>query len=196
MNAEGTRPRISELCVLTVWIALGGPRPVRNRSVAFWRNGRGLNVQIYPDTATWKDFKTGLGGGILALVERILGCDRRGALQWLGDNFGVSTGTVRRTLKERQEFARRLQLARHAATIISGRRAESLIDLRSASGILLERYHNLIRESKAERDIDKLAKAEEVFAMLDVIAGRRDYLKSASGPELQRYFAAFESEVA
>jgi len=179
-------PRIADLSVSSVWEVLGGPPSVRNRSVAWYRGGRGLNIQLYPNTGTWRDFKTGEGGGILALVERVLGCDRRGALEWLSDRFGIASGV--RSLEERRDYSRRLAQARVAASELVERRDAYLMDLRTASGILLAEFHRLIRVGNA-------SKAAEVWAKLDAIAGRRDQYKLATGPELQRLFAQF-SEVA
>ena len=182
----GYGPRIADLSVSSVWEALGGPPSVRNRSVAWYRGGRGLNIQLYPDSGAWRDFKTGEGGGILKLVERVLGGDRRGAIAWLADNFGIAYSE--RTPSERRDYSRRLELARMAAAAIVERRDDYLVDLRTASGLLLAEYHRLIR-------VGNSSKAAEVWAKLDDIAGRRDRFKTATGPELKRLFTQF-SQVA
>ena len=185
-SAAAFGPRIADLSVSSVWEALGGPPSIRNRSVAWYRGGRGLNIQLYPDSGAWRDFKTGEGGGILALVERVLGCDRRGALEWLTNHFGIAYNE--RTPSERLAYSRRLESARMAAAALVERRDDYLIDLRAASSLLLAEYHRLMRVGNA-------SKAKEVWAKLDDIAGRRDRFKTATGPELKRLFTQF-SQVA
>jgi hypothetical protein len=72
-----------------VWSALGGGKLRGNRGRAFWRNGTGFNVALYPQTDTWHDFVTGDGGDVVALVETVQQCDFKAALRWLADFTGM-----------------------------------------------------------------------------------------------------------
>jgi len=181
-----TGPRIETLSLCDVWTALGGGPLRAGRGLAFWRDGDGLSVSLQSDKRAWFDHVTATGGGILALVETVLGCDRRGALEWLSDRYGIARSE--RTPSERRDYSRRLELARLAAAAIVERRDDYLSDLRTASSLLLAEYHRLIR-------VGDWVKAKEVWAKLDDIAGRRDRYRLATGPELKRLFAQF-SEVA
>jgi hypothetical protein len=68
--------------------ALGG-KVRQKRCQAFWRKGDGPNVSLADDKGAWFDHARGEGGGVLDLVQRIRGCDRKEALQWLADFAGV-----------------------------------------------------------------------------------------------------------
>ena len=41
------------------------------------------SLALYLETGTWQDYESGEGGGLLSFVERELGTDRAGALNWL-----------------------------------------------------------------------------------------------------------------
>ena len=62
---------------------LGGGELRHGRGTAFWRHGAGWNVAYDDERGLWFDHAAGGGGGVLALVETALQCDRRGALAWL-----------------------------------------------------------------------------------------------------------------
>ena len=47
---------------------------------AEWRYG---SLSVHPARGTWHDFEADAGGGALALIEHVNGCDKAGALQWL-----------------------------------------------------------------------------------------------------------------
>jgi len=169
-------PRIADLDIGAVWTALGGPPSVRNRSVAWYRGGRGLNIQLYPDSGAWKDFKTGEAGGILAMVERVLGCGRRGAIAWLADNFGIAYSE--RTPSERRDYSRRLEWARLAAAALVARRDEAFNFIREAKRQKLEEYHRLNCAAHEAEDIELLAAAEDVWALLEALDVEGDALLS------------------
>jgi hypothetical protein len=81
--------KLAELDVLAVWNAVGGGRLRGKRGQAFWRDGDGWNISLNLERGTWYDHRDARGGGSLALVETVLGCDRRSALQWLEANCGL-----------------------------------------------------------------------------------------------------------
>lgn len=74
------RVRISD-----VWCGLGGGPLRARRGRAFWRKGDGLNVSLNDEKGVFYDFPPGKGGGILDLVQKARGCDRKAAVQWLAD---------------------------------------------------------------------------------------------------------------
>ena len=55
----------------------------RRRGVAIWRKGKNFSVSLNDTKCVWHDFVTGEGGGVIFLVVKVLGCDRRPALEWL-----------------------------------------------------------------------------------------------------------------
>ena len=50
-----------------------------------WRYGRRGSLVLHPARGTWHDFEADAGGGTLALVQHVNGCDKAGALAWLAD---------------------------------------------------------------------------------------------------------------
>ena len=50
-----------------------------------WRYGRHGSLSVHPARGTWHDFEADAGGGALALIEHVNGCDKAGALAWLVD---------------------------------------------------------------------------------------------------------------
>ena len=50
---------------------------------AEWRYGRHGSLSVHPARGTWHDFEADAGGGALALIEHVNGCDKAGALAWL-----------------------------------------------------------------------------------------------------------------
>lgn len=102
------RELLDQVDLRDVWTSLGGGELRSGRGRAFWRSGDGFNVKV--TARSWRDFKASEGGGILDLVSRVLGCDRRGAAQWLADRYGVALGRTSpnqiRRLAERRNRAR------------------------------------------------------------------------------------------
>jgi len=80
---------LDQLNILNVWAALGGSELRGKRGRAFWRDGDGLNVSLNTDKNTWYDFRDARGGGMLALVEHVLNCERATALDWLQKHCGL-----------------------------------------------------------------------------------------------------------
>ena len=121
--------------VTNVWLALGGPEPKRGRARAFYRNGDNTQAVSLDDAkGCWYDHRDGKGGGMLDLIQRVLGCERADALRWLSNFTGLPLGerpttrTERRVLAERRERDQReirdAELFRIAATSI----AEQVLD--------------------------------------------------------------------
>lgn len=187
-------PRIADLNIVEVWSALGGGPLQRGRGRAFWRGGDGFNVEIYPRTGTWRDHRAGEGGGILRLIELALGCDRRVALAWLADNFGIAM--LERTPEERRAWQRKRQLAEAAAAALAARTEAHLADLQLACGMLLRRYHGLMDEAYRHQEIDLVARAEAVYSKLEELTARRDFLRRASAAEVAAFFAGLSKAVA
>ena len=98
----------SQVRVLDVWRALGGPEPRRGRAPAFWRRSHDPNVSIDAERNVFYDHAQNRGGGVLALVETALDCSRPEALAWLEDEGFIEHRTL--TRKQRREHAQRKTL--------------------------------------------------------------------------------------
>jgi hypothetical protein len=91
-----------------VWQALGGGKINRHhRSRAFWRNGDGWSVSIHEEKKCWFDHRDGIGGGILDLIQKILGNNREDAALWLADLYGLKLGDAapQRDQEDRKRLA-------------------------------------------------------------------------------------------
>lgn len=174
-----TGPRIEDLSILQVWTATGGAPLRGSRGRAFWRNGDGYNIAIDPTKGTWFDHASGTGGGILALVETAIGGDRRAALDWLAQNFGIVSGNSY-TPAERAEFSRRRQAARAVAERLIQRRDETFNQIRDAKRRKLEEYHRINGAAYENEDIELLARAEELWAELETLDAEGDALLTAT----------------
>ncbi len=107
---------VTAVTISQVFVALGGDPPKRGRARAFYRNGDNAQAVSLDDAkGCWFDHRDGVGGGMLDLIQRVLGCDRADALRWLS----IVTGTplADRSLtdrpassRERQALARRCEL--------------------------------------------------------------------------------------
>ena len=86
---EGSVVKLDLLDILEVWSALGGGPLRGKRGQAFWRDGDGYSIALEPAKGSWYDHRDARGGGVLALVETALGCDRQAALGWLEANCGL-----------------------------------------------------------------------------------------------------------
>ena len=175
MRAASNGPRIEQLSILAVWHALGGGPLRANRGRAFWRDGDGQNVCLYPDTGTWHDFARSVGGGILVLVETTIGCDRRGAVEWLAVNFGIVTGNAY-SAEERREYARHIGHARTIAERLIQRRDEAFDIIHEAKQKKLEDYHRITAAAYVAEDIELLARAEDVYVELEALDVEGDAL--------------------
>jgi hypothetical protein len=109
---------IARLGINDVWLALGGPPLRGGRGPAFWRGSRDLNISVSTERNCWHDHARDQGGGILRLVETVLGIDRRAALAWCADLAGVRLDDRPYTDAERREWGRRRRAAEEQAASI------------------------------------------------------------------------------
>ena len=94
--------------ITEVWVALGGDPPKHGRARAFFRDGDNPHaVSINNTRACWYDHRDNIGGGVLDLVQHVLGCDRGAALRWIADLFGLPLDDRPMTAAERRQYARR-----------------------------------------------------------------------------------------
>ena len=129
------RELIARASILDVWHALGGG-PLRHaRGTAFWRDGAGWNIAVSEAKGVWFDHVESTGGGVLALIETVLGCDRRAAVRWLAGHLGVTLDNDRPLTRE--EKRRYAQCRSHA---------------QSAARDLTEWRRRLLRELQDERN--------------------------------------------
>ena len=101
---------VASTTITKVWLALGGDPPKRGRARAFYRDGvNRQSVALSEAKGCWFDHRDGVGGGVLDLIQRVLGCDRAGALQWLSNFTGLphedrtATPAEQRALAARRE---------------------------------------------------------------------------------------------
>lgn len=94
---------LADLSVIDTWYALGGGELRRGRGQAFDRGGDGYSVHIDAAQNCWYDHRDGVGGGVLALVEKAFKCSRRDALAWLEIHCGLEP---RRPLGDAERHAR------------------------------------------------------------------------------------------
>jgi hypothetical protein len=126
---------IGATTITNVWLELGGEPPKHGRARAFYRDGNNQQaVSLNDEKTCWHDFVTGEGGGVLDLIRRVLGCDRRAALRWLADVNGIplddqpATRAERRALAERREREQREMRAAELFRIAAVSLADHLLD--------------------------------------------------------------------
>ncbi len=125
------RELLDSASITEVWAALGGPRLRRGRGQAWWRSGDGYNIALDESKGAWFDHARGKGGGILALIETTLACDRRCALSWLADHLGALLDDNPLSETERRAYAERRRKAKARARELTEWREGSLFDLRA-----------------------------------------------------------------
>ena len=135
---------IARAFISDVWQALGGGPLRYGRGVAWWRGDDGPNVALDDARDVWFDHARGQGGGVLDLIQSVLGCNRREALQWLADHQGVALDDRPWTRSERQQYAQR--------------RAKAQVVARG----LAEWRRSVLRELRAERN--RLFMSENIIA--------------------------------
>lgn len=184
---------ISELLqsaqIETVWKALGGGELRAKRGVAFWRDGASrLSVAIKPGENLWYDHAANEGGGVLKLVERVLGCPKRDAIRWLAgyysfplDQKPLTPAELRRVERERRD---RQQLENY--------RQKLLAEARVRRDLYLRGYNRAYSHAKACRRpqsaccslaLDVALLYEPRVVELDT---RIDAIKTASYDQLRR----------
>ena len=125
------RDLLDRVAITAVWHALGGG-PLRHaRGKAFWRDGAGWNIAVSEAKGVWFDHVESTGGGVLALIETVLGCDHRAAVRWLADHLGIGLDD-RQPLSpaERRAYAQRRGHAESKAQELTDWRRDTLWRLR------------------------------------------------------------------
>ena len=125
------RDLLDHTSIAKVWTALGGGPLHHGRGKACWWDGDGDNISLDGSNRVWYDHAHGKGGGVLALIETALDCDRRGALRWLADHLGVELDGQRPlTREEKRAYAIRRAEAERKARKLTAWRRNRLRDLR------------------------------------------------------------------
>jgi hypothetical protein len=107
---------IGSTTITAVWVGLGGDPSVHHRARAFYRDGDNPQTVLLNDAkGCWYDFRDNIGGGILDLIQRVLGCDRSTALRWLADFTGLQLDEQPFAAKARRQYARRCARAQQLA---------------------------------------------------------------------------------
>ena len=133
------RDLIDGASILRVWNALGGGELRHGRGRACWRDGDGYNVSLEESKGTWYDHAHGQGGGILDLIQTVLGSDRRDAVRWLADDRGVSLDNDRPlTREEKRCYAQWRSRAVSEARNLTEWRRDKLLRLRDERNPLYE----------------------------------------------------------
>ena len=102
------RDLIDRASIQNVWEALGGGPLRHGRGAAWWRDGDGDNIALDESKGCWYDHAHGKGGGILDLIQTVLGSDRRDAVRWLADHRSVNLDNDRPlTRDEKRRYAQR-----------------------------------------------------------------------------------------
>ena len=111
--------------ITEVWTGLGGGPLRHNRGSAWWRNSTSRSVSLLPDKNCWCDHKAGEGGGgVLALIQHALACDKAAALEWLADFHGVSLDNRPLSIDQRRVWRRKRSSAKaRGAELIQWREA-------------------------------------------------------------------------
>ncbi len=129
---------------------LGGGPLRYGRGAAWWRDGDGHNVSLDESKGVWYDHARSEGGGVLDLVQTVLGCDGRAALHWLADHQGAPELDNRSPSRaERRQWAVRRRRAEAQAKELVRWRAAYLDALRDSRNALWD----------AERRVSEWARA-------------------------------------
>ncbi len=137
--------------IAEVWTQLGGGPLRHGRGQAFWRGGDGFNVVVNAVRGRWTDFATNQGGGILDLVEVVLGVARRDAWRWLEARGFVArreriSGQLAKLAKQQREQAGRT--LRFAELWRRGKSAE--LERQKAAAFY---GYDLVRLARASREL-------------------------------------------
>ncbi|HTR37145.1 MAG TPA: hypothetical protein VMH80_14670 [Bryobacteraceae bacterium] len=179
---------------ITCVAAALGVKVRSGRCVAVWRkDADGWNVALSDAKSVWFDHARGEGGGILSFVQRVRGCDRRTALQWLADYAGVPLN--HQTEANRRDWARRMEAAKPEAELLVRWKLETLEDLRIQRNKLQRTYHNAVyfflshdaEECVCRGDLRyelALGIGETYWSRVEELDQQIDRLEAASYPEL------------
>ncbi len=110
--------------ISTIARDLGAPEIKDGRCAAWYRGGSNpRSLKLDDDKGAWYDFGKQRGGGIIDLVMLALGCDRRGAVDWLRQRYGLAKPDA--AMRSRREAIRpaALSLAEWRWGLVQGLRA-------------------------------------------------------------------------
>jgi hypothetical protein len=155
----------------------------RGRCRAAWRNGDGWNVALDDERGAWYDFVGNDSGGVLALIERCLGCERREAAEWLASYMGARLDDGPASFKDRRQMAR--QRAQDAADSTAAGYWQSQY-LAHLEAVLAQSKARLDEHLAADEDPPELLAGP--VASLTAIHGR---IRAARGGELLRLYRWF-----
>ena len=127
--------------IAEVWAALGGGPLHHGRGKAFWRDGDGHNIAVNEPKNVFYDHARGVGGGVLDLVETVLGCEPRAALRWLANHLGIRLDDRPLTSAERRKYTQRRAQAQVAARNLTDWRRRVLRELRDERNRLFLSEH-------------------------------------------------------
>jgi hypothetical protein len=200
-NTTTANDIISRVRISEVWLALGGGELRHGRGRAFWRNGDGYSVSVDDNKGCWHDFRDNAGGGVLDLIQHVLGGSRKDALRWLAGFAGISLTERRLTSEEWRAYQReRAAAGREARELTRWREGliRTLEDARTDYLRAVHRARRLIQRHGLDSDLGQLAadvadSYEPRYQELDV---RLDRLRKASFAELLPYFRAGCREMA
>ena len=137
---HATNAVLEAVSIEAIWRALGGGDLHRGRGRAFWRDGDGFNVALYPRSGTFHDFSTNQGGGKLKLIQTVQGGSKQDALKWLADLAGIPLSPERaHSREERRRYAQTrrdaAQVAKLAVWFLESRREELEKQKRQCNGV-------------------------------------------------------------
>ena len=134
---------IGATTITQVWVAQGGDPPKHGRARAFFRNGDNPQaVSLNDAKGCWYDHRDGVGGGVLDLIQHVLGCDRGAALRWLADFTGLPLESRPLTAADRARYA---QARREATELVEWRN-------RLTDRVCLRGGVKVVGEIRQERD--------------------------------------------
>jgi hypothetical protein len=87
-------------------------------------------VRLDAKRGLWYDHARGEGGGILDLIQRVMGCDRRAAVHWLANQLGVNLEDSSISAAEQRTLAQQRCGAERKARELAEWREEYLARLR------------------------------------------------------------------
>lgn len=116
--------------IADVWRALGGGDLRHGRGKAFWRQSLDYNISVDTGKNCYFDHAHGTGGGILSLIQTVLGCDRSAALRWLANHHNVQLDGRPLTSQEKRAYAIRRGEAERKADELTDWRRDRLRGLR------------------------------------------------------------------
>ena len=151
------REVLDRASIANAWTSLGGGPLRYGRGAAWWRDGDGHNVSLDESKGVWYDHARSEGGGVLNLVQTVLGCDGRAALHWLADHQGVELNDRPPTRAERRQWAVRRCRAEVQAKELVRWRAAYLDALRDSRNALWDAERNVSEWARAHLNNPSMA---------------------------------------